>query len=150
MQKIIYLFLLLWVTAPVSAQLARAKQDHIDLYHPDGTFNKSIFFDYYESVDQMPQYPGGEDALKTYIESQMKYPESAKSMHIQGTVLVRFIISPNGNIMNIKTLQSPPNGELLVKEAQRLVQHMPRWVPGKLGEEYVYTEMILPIVFSLK
>lgn len=150
MRRIIYLLLLLWVTPPLSAQLARAKQDHIDLYFPDGTFNKSIFFDYYEKVDHMPQYPGGEEALKKYIESQMKYPEASKNMNIQGRVFIRFIISPNGNIMNIKTLQSPPNGELLVKEAQRLVQHMPRWVPGKLGEELVYTEIILPIDFSLK
>lgn len=150
-KQVCFLFILIFgLTYVVNGQTHQSKQDHIDVYKPDGTFNKSIFFDYYEKADEMPQYPGGEQGLRQYIEANTNYSEAMKSAGVQGKVVVRFIVSPTGNIMNIKTLESPPNSELLVREAQRLVQRMPKWTPGKEGGKPVYTEIVLPILFNMK
>lgn len=136
-------------TAMVSAQGVKPKQDMIEIYDASGKFNKQIQFDYYEKVDDMPEFPGGKAGLEKYIKDNLNYPESAREAKIEGTVTIRFILSPTGNIMNIRTLDAPAGGNVLIKEAQRIVQRMPRWKPGKLEGKAVYTEIILPLQFKM-
>lgn len=136
-------------TAMVSAQGVKPKQDMIEIYDASGKFNKQIQFDYYEKVDDMPEFPEGKAGLEKYIKDNLNYPESAREAKIEGTVTIRFILSPTGNIMNIRTLDAPAGGNVLIKEAQRIVQRMPRWKPGKLEGKAVYTEIIIPLQFKM-
>ena len=133
----------------VSTQRVKPKQDMIEIYDASGKFNKQIQFDYYEKVDDMPEFPGGKTDLEKYIKDNLNYPESAREAKIEGTVTIRFILSPTGNIMNIRTLDAPAGGNVLIKEAQRIVQRMPRWKPGKLEGKAVYTEIIIPLQFKM-
>ena len=41
-------------------------------------------------VEEMPSFPGGQEALMKYIAKEMKYPEEAVENHIQGAVFVTF------------------------------------------------------------
>ena len=76
-----------------------------------------------------PTFPGGEEALKAYIEKNIKYPEMAKENGIEGVVEVGFIVDIDGTLKEIKVIRMiDPD---LEKEALRLVARMPRWIPAE-------------------
>jgi TonB family protein len=50
----------------------------------------------------MPQYPGGNAALRRFIDENLKYPEEALEKQIEGTVYVSFTVSNEGNVEDIR------------------------------------------------
>lgn len=90
----------------------------------------------YENVDQMPQYPGGEAALKKYITFHMQYPTMAQENNIQGTVKFQFVVKKDGTIGDVKIVRSVD--PYLDNEAVRVVRSIPqRFIPGYLNGEPV-------------
>jgi hypothetical protein len=90
-------FLLLPVSIVVAFAFACTEKssESADKINPEITVNKkSVFF----KVDQMPEYPGGFDALRNYIAANLKYPEEAVKNKVAGKVFVQFIVDENGNI----------------------------------------------------
>jgi protein TonB len=98
-------------------------------------------------VEKMPEFPGGEEALMNYLSKNIKYPQTAKELGIQGTVYVSFVVDQYGNINNVKLLRGIGGG--CDEEAVRVVEKMPRWNPGKQGGRPVKVEYRLPIRFRL-
>ncbi|MDE6756031.1 MAG: energy transducer TonB, partial [Muribaculaceae bacterium] len=47
----------------------------------------------FTSVEQMPQFPGGEGALLKYISDHIKYPTIAMENNVQGKVVVQFVVT---------------------------------------------------------
>ena len=76
------------------------------------------------------------------------YPFDAASEGIEGTVWVRFIINKEGYVENVSA-KGPLNAGLLEKEAKRLINLLPKFVPGKQNNDYVNVEYFLPIDFQL-
>ncbi|MCX6220575.1 MAG: M56 family metallopeptidase [Bacteroidia bacterium] len=99
-------------------------------------------------VDQMPEFPGGEPALKTYIGKNIKYPDDAVKTGIQGKVFVNFVIDKDGNIVNPKIVRSI--NPSLDKEALRVIGTLPKWTPGKHKGKKVDVSYTVPISFKLK
>ena len=97
-------------------------------------------------VEQMPQFPGGENAMREFIQKTLKYPEEAKKNKVQATVLVNFVIDKEGKIRNPKVIRSSPE---LNDEALRVLNSMPAWIPGKQGGKPVPVSYTLPIKFAL-
>ena len=102
----------------------------------------------YTIVDQMPEYPGGTDALLKFITSNIKYPAIAKQNGIEGKVLVQFIIDEKGNVVNLKVIKGIGYG--CDEEAVRVCKMMPRWIPGKLKGKPVAVKMVMPFLFKLE
>lgn len=102
----------------------------------------------YEKVEQMPVFPGGDQALMQYIIKEVKYPEDAKKAGIQGKVYVSFVVSKDGNVRNAKIAKSA--NPSLDKEALRVISAMPKWTPGKEKGANVSVQYTLPINFALK
>ncbi len=102
----------------------------------------------YVVVDQMPEFPGGEYALSTYIGKNIKYPEDAIKAGIQGKVFVNFVIDKDGNIVNPKIVRSVSPS--LDKEALRVIGTLPKWTPGKQKGKKVDVSYTMPISFKLK
>ena len=98
-------------------------------------------------VEQMPQFPGGEAAMRKFISENLRYPKYAVDNGIQGRVVVRFIVQKDGSIRNIEVLRSLDKS--LDQEAVRVIQLMPKWIPGKQNGKPVDVYFILPIVFKL-
>jgi TonB family protein len=98
-------------------------------------------------VDQMPEYPGGEEALKEYIKDNISYPAQAKEEFIEGKVFVSFIILPNGNVDHVKVIKGIGGG--CDEEAVRVISEMPNWSPGYKEGVAVKVEHTLPINFAL-
>lgn len=99
-------------------------------------------------VEDMPKFPGGNEALAKFIADNIRYPKSAKANKIEGPVYIGFIIDKDGSVINVKVLRGV-NAELDA-EAIRVIKSMPKWTPGKQRGKPVRVNYTLPIIFSLK
>ena len=100
-------------------------------------------------VQQMPQFSGGDEALMKYLHDHIRYPAVARENGTQGTVVVQFIISPDGSISHVKTVGAAKGGGL-EEEAIRVVKGMPKWEPGKQNGQPVTVQFSLPVRFVLQ
>ncbi|MBD5310152.1 MAG: energy transducer TonB [Muribaculaceae bacterium] len=75
-----------------------------------------------------PEFPGGDEALKAYIEKNLQYPSHAKQNGVEGIVNVQFAVMPDGSIGTIKIVRMVDPD--LEQEAIRLVKNMPAWTPA--------------------
>lgn len=98
-------------------------------------------------VEQMPEYPGGEAALKEYIKDNIRYPAQAKEEFIEGKVFVSFVILPNGKVDDVKVIEGIGGG--CDEEAVRVISEMPNWSPGYKEGVAVKVEHTVPINFAL-
>lgn len=101
--------------------------------------------DVFQVVEDMPKFPGD---LNKYLGKNVKYPEKAQKEKIQGRVTVQFIVEKDGTITNVKVLRSVH--QLLDKEAIRVVENMPKWIPGTQRGEPVRVSYTVPINFRLQ
>jgi TonB family protein len=98
-------------------------------------------------VESMPEFPGGEEALNNYFADSLQYPTAAVEKSIQGRVFVQFVIEMDGSVSNVRLLRGIGGG--CDEEALRVVQAMPRWIPGKQRGQAVRVQYTMPIMFSL-
>ena len=99
-------------------------------------------------VEQMPKFPGGDEALRKYLAQSVKYPVIAQENGIQGRVFVSFVVNKNGEVTNVKVAR--PFDPNLDKEAVRVVQSMPKWEPGMQRGKVVKVSYTVPINFVLQ
>ena len=101
----------------------------------------------YQTVDEMPKFPGGEQAMFKFISENVKYPQEAKDKNISGRVFVNFVVEKDGSVDDVKVLRSIGGG--CDEEAVRVVKSMPKWTPGKQKGKPVRVSYIIPFVFKL-
>jgi TonB family protein len=99
-------------------------------------------------VEEMPMFPGGNDALLKYIAENTNYPEASKEKNINGRVVIRFCVTANGSVSMISVLKSV--APELDAEAMRVVKTLPLFQPGRQGGKAVPVWYMVPITFSLK
>ncbi len=102
----------------------------------------------FDVVEQMPQFPGGPQALFEYLSSHIKYPVVAEENGVQGRVIVTFVVERDGSITDVRVAKSVDPS--LDKEAQRVVKSMPRWIPGKQNGAAVRVKYTVPVTFRLQ
>jgi TonB family protein len=98
-------------------------------------------------VEEMPQYPGGDAELLNFIKNNAKYPEEAKSKKIEGRVIIRFVVNPEGNVEDLRVLKGVD--PLLDAEALRVVRMLNGWKPGMQGGKAVGVYYMVPVTFAL-
>lgn len=108
----------------------------------------------YKIVDSMPRFPGCEDIqnkkecskekIKNFISQNLKYPLGGC---IEGTVVIRFVVEKDGSRSNYEILRNLGGGT--GSEALKVVQLMPKWIPGKHQGKIVRTEFTMPVKFRL-
>ena len=101
-----------------------------------------------DKPDVLPEFPGGMDALMTYVGSNVKYPSEAFTKKVEGKVIVEFIVKKDGSVSNAKVISN--TNEMLNKEALRVVNAMPKWTPGKNKGKVVDVRFVLPVAFKLQ
>lgn len=101
-------------------------------------------------VNKMPSFPGGEAEMFRWIYKHLKYPEMAIESGTSGQVVLTFVVGKDGSIADIEVVKIPAGGSILGKEATRVVQSMPRWVPGEAHGQAVKVRFMLPLRFELK
>ena len=98
--------------------------------------------------DVKASFPGGEEALNTYIVSNIKYPAPAKDNGIEGVVGVTFVVKTDGGIGNIKIRRMVDPD--LESEAIRVVKGMPKWTPATQNGTPVESEVEVNVPFTLE
>ncbi len=101
----------------------------------------------YQIVDQMPEFPGGTEALLKFVANNVKYPEKAKDEEISGRVFISFVIEKDGSVSNVEVKRGIGGG--CDDEAVRVVKAMPKWKPGKKDGKPVRVSYMLPVNFKL-
>ena len=132
-----------------SVQISTVSQDTVKVnYVPTEVSQKLQGTAVFEVVEEMPEFPGGVDAMMEYLQKELRYPESAKEKGIQGRVTVQFIIDKEGNVTNSKVTRSVDKD--MDAEAIRLVKAMPKWKPGMQKGKAVAVKYTVPVVFRLE
>ncbi|MBN2892771.1 MAG: energy transducer TonB [Bacteroidales bacterium] len=98
-------------------------------------------------AEQMPEFPGGEAALRQFIGENVVYPELAAENDIQGTVYIRFVVTKSGKVGEVQVTRGVD--PLLDDEAVRVVKKLPNFKPGSQGGRAVPVWFSVPIVFQL-
>lgn len=104
----------------------------------------------YTVVDEMPEFPGGSMEMMKYIQKNLQYPSTAREAGISGKCFLKFIVNPDGSIVNPTLIKSVAGCPDCDKEAIRLVNSMPKWKPAKLNGKPVPVYFNLPINFTIK
>lgn len=100
------------------------------------------------SVEQKPQFPGGDAALMKYLRSHINYPPMAFENDIEGRVIVQFLVDKTtGKVGEVKVVRSVD--KYLDKEAIRVVKSLPIFTPGRHKGKPVDVWYVLPVTFSL-
>jgi TonB family protein len=102
----------------------------------------------YVVVDEMPRFPGNEEARMAYLKDHITYPEKARQDSIQGTVYIRFVVETDGSITRVEVMRGIGGG--CDEVATEAVKNMPDWSPGIQDGQPVRTQMNMPFRFTLK
>ena len=128
--------------APV-APMAVEKTVNEEVLEPQASRTKV-----YESVEQMPEFPGGIVEMMKFLQMNIKYPPMAAANKIEGRVVVQFIIEKTGEVGDVQVVRSVD--EELDAEAVRVVKSMPKFTPGRQDGKEVAVWYTLPISFKLQ
>jgi TonB family protein len=110
---------------------------------PNSSFEGSL------AAVEMPQFPGGDKVLKMFLQANVRYPATSIKNRVQGRVLVLFVVNAEGNIEQAKVIQGVDR--YCNQEALRVVNSMPKWIPGKIeGKPVAEVYYTLPIVFKFE
>ena len=106
--------------------------------------NDSVF----DVCEHLPDFPGGINGLMTYLQQNVKYPESAEKKKEEGRVVVQFVIKKDGSLTDVKVVRNVSSA--LDAEALRVVKAMPKWKPGMHKGKPVQVKYDLPVSFRLR
>jgi len=122
----------IWFTLPIVFKLPE----------PDTINGEKI----YRVAEIMPQFPGGMDEMWRFIVANLKYPH--QEMCVQGRVVVRFVVTKEGKIIKSEIVRGI-EPMYFDKEALRVINIMPDWIPAKHKGEKVNAYFTLPVTFRL-
>jgi TonB family protein len=127
------------------------EDEYVEIQRGDSTYKMKAYdakSGTYIIVQEQPSFPGGDEARIKYISENIKYPEEAREKGIQGTVFVTFVVEPDGSITGVKLLRGIGGG--CDEEALKLIENMPKWIPGKQRGQAVRVQFNMPIRFVLE
>ena len=130
-------------TTPAVKSTIETGEKAVESSDPKKVFTGKV----YDLVDEMPSFPGGPAELMKWLSSHVQYPAIAIDICIQGTVIVAFIVEPDGSVSNAKLVRSVDPS--IDQEALRVVGQMPKWNPGRRAGVPVRVRYCLPIKFKL-
>ena len=102
-------------------------------------------------AETMPEYPGGLDAMRTYMQENLTVPEKYKEMDTKAEyrVFIQFVVAEDGSITEAELLKPEPSKQDLNDEALRVVKAMQKWKPGTVDGKPVKVRYILPVTYKL-
>jgi protein TonB len=125
-------------SAPVSGPVMTGPVADVGISDEDEVF---------EVVEQMPMFPGGDEALLKYLGKNIKYTRMAQDRGVQGTCIIEFVVNKDGSVVDPVVLRKlDPD---LDNNALEVVKKMPRWQPGLQRGKPVRVKYRLPVAFRL-
>ncbi len=99
-------------------------------------------------IQKPPSFPGGDGELLKYLAENIKYPPLARENNIQGVVALTFVVGKDGKVRDVNIVKDIGGG--CGKEAVRVVETMPKWIPGEANGNPVKVRFTLPVRFRLE
>ena len=99
------------------------------------------------TVDESPEFPGGQNAFGKFLGSNIRYPISARENNIQGKVYIGFVVEKSGELTDLKIIKGIGGG--CDEEALRVLRNSPPWKPGKAEGKAVRTSYTFPVTFQI-
>ena len=131
-----------------------------DLDYGTSIATDSLEKEIFKVVDNMPRFSGCEyldskekkmecsrQKMLEFIFDNIEYPIEARDNSVEGTVVVRFIITKDGSLENIEVVRKIGGG--CDEESERVVHLMPDWIAGSQKGKAVNVQFNLPIKFKL-
>jgi protein TonB len=131
----------------------------------------------WDICEEMPEFVGGDAALKEYISRHLTYPSKVLDYGVQGCMRVSFIVEMDGSISNVTAVLSNEtgsevdavitgfhrddeiqlNGEIAAQllhewaaSAEQFFRDMPRWKPGRQNGHVVRARVTFPLHYRLQ
>jgi TonB family protein len=101
----------------------------------------------FTSVQQVPEFPGGIEAMYRFLSKNLVYPSWAKSNNFQGRVIISFVVEKDGTLTDMKIYKGIGGG--FDEEALRVMRLSPLWKPGIQNGHPVRVAYSVPINFTL-
>lgn len=142
---------------PIKFSLSDIKESKINDNHSGYSYEKEVsnpvskvkeIHHVYNVADEIPEYPGGDNARSEFIQNNLVYPKNAIKEEIEGTVYITFVVEADGSITEPKILRGIGGG--LDEAALEIIKKMPKWKPGKIKGEAVAVQFNMPIKFKLQ
>ena len=96
------------------------------------------------SADIMPSFPGGMDALHSFLQMNLQNPKDMEPGELVNVTL-RFVVNYDGKLKSFEVLQD--GGEVFNQEVIRVLKKMPQWKPGLSNGEKVSVYYNIPVKF---
>jgi protein TonB len=138
-------------TTAMAAKPAKKKRKASIVFPSNGTDKIAKDRDgIYNRAESMPEYPGGHDALSTYINDHVDDAQPAMDDdNTTGTVRISFVIDENGKVIDVQSMGDKKTSNGLDDQAVKVIKDMPAWTPGKVKGKNVKTRLELPITFEV-
>ena len=99
-------------------------------------------------ADEMPVFNADPNGILRYVSNNISYPEIAKSIGVEGTVYVSFVVSELGKVEGVKVMRGIGYG--CDEEVMKVVSRMPIWLKaGKNAGRAVKVRYNIPVRFKL-
>jgi protein TonB len=98
-------------------------------------------------VDEIAKFPFGQDSLTKFLNKNIQWVDGRASG--KGYIVVGFTVKKNGELSDIHIIKNLFFNSF-EKEAVRLIQIMPNWIPAKKNNKNVDSKVELPIKFKLE
>ena len=101
-----------------------------------------------KAPDKWPSFQGKDaNAFSSWVTARLKYPKDALAAHIDGTVLVKFVIGTNGGVQEVEVIEGVfPS---LDAEAVRVIKSSPKWKPGIKDGKPIRVTYTHPVIFVI-
>ncbi|MDO5609132.1 MAG: TonB family protein [Capnocytophaga sp.] len=120
--------------------------DEIDVDVPFAVIEDKPMFEACKDVPKAKQFDCFKENLDKHVVRNFRYPEMAQEMGIQGRVHVNFRINTDGSI-TILNVRGPDKS--LEAEARRIIERLPKLIPGKQRGKATPVTFAYPITFKL-
>jgi protein TonB len=118
----------------------------ISIANAQDTTKKDTSKQIFVAIEQEPIFPGGVQGFCKYIGKNLKYPEVARVLGLEGKVIVSFVIEKDGSMADVKPITCLGAG--CESEAVRVISQSPLWMPGIQKGEPVRVQYTVPISFG--
>lgn len=106
-----------------------------------------VFGECFELGEEEERRLCSDNTLREYVSKNLKYPQYAREVGMQGTVVAQFTIGKDGKIKDVKIVREVGGGTS--EEVLRVIESMPLWTPGKQNFRPVNVRITLPVKFAL-
>ena len=148
MKNLLHSLLFLFLSTAVFAQEEIIREEPVVMPEKNHDPNAQQEEEIMQMPDQKAEFVGGDKALLSFLQKNMRYPQDCMESNIQGRVYVSFVVEKDGSLSQVEIARKMQPS--LDNEAIRVIKLMPNWVPAQHEGKIVRSRMYLPISFYLE